>query len=99
MPQHSSPRKRLRRDARVRFVNKSRIGRIRTFVKSFEDAFARFQSGSVQKDHVEAALKKTQSELSRGAARGRLHRKTASRKISRLMSRLRGTSSGSPSTS
>jgi small subunit ribosomal protein S20 len=76
-------KKRIRRNASRASINRARVSRIRTFVKQVESAL---DSGN--KDEAKAALARVQPELSRGVARGVLHKNTASRKYSRLSRRL-----------
>lgn len=76
-------KKRILRNAKRAEINGARISRIRTFVKAVESAL---EAGN--KDEAKAALAKVQPELSRGVARGVLHKNTASRKLSRLTRRL-----------
>ena len=65
-------------------VNRNRIGRVRTFVKKVETAIA-----AGDKDAANVALKAAQPEIMRGVTKGVLHRKTASRKVSRLNARVK----------
>ena len=76
-------KKRILRNAKRAEINGARIGRIRTFVKQVESALA-----AGNKDEAKAALARVQPELSRGVARGVLHKNTAARKLSRLTRRL-----------
>ena len=76
-------KKRILRNAKRAEINGARISRIRTFVKQVESALA-----AGNKDEAKAALARVQPELSRGVARGVLHKNTASRKLSRLTRRL-----------
>jgi small subunit ribosomal protein S20 len=76
-------KKRIRRNANRAEINRARVSRIRTFVKQAESAIA-----SGDKDEAKAALARMQPELSRGVARGVLHKNTAARKLSRLTRRL-----------
>jgi small subunit ribosomal protein S20 len=76
-------RKRIRRNQNRTLINGNRLGRIRTFVKKVESAIA-----GGDKTAAAAALREAQPELARGVARGVLHRKTASRKLSRLSKRV-----------
>lgn len=76
-------KKRIRRNAKRQVINHSRVSRIRTFIKAVESAIA-----SGKKADAAAALQKMQPELSRGVARGVIHKNTASRKISRLSKRV-----------
>lgn len=59
--------------------NRDRVSRIRTFVRKAEEAIA-----SGDKSAAEAAFKAAMPEMQRGVTKGVLHKKTASRKISRL---------------
>ncbi len=76
-------KKRILRNAKRAEINRARVSRIRTFVKQVESAL---EAGN--KDEAKAALARVQPELSRGVARGVLHKNTASRKFSRLTRRL-----------
>ena len=76
-------KKRIRRNGKRQTINHSRVSRIRTFIKAVETAIA-----SGQKADAAEALKKVQPEMSRGVARGVLHKNTASRKFSRLSKRV-----------
>jgi small subunit ribosomal protein S20 len=76
-------KKRIKRNAVRAEINGARVSRIRTFVKQAESAL---EAGN--KDEAKAALARVQPELSRGVARGVLHKNTASRKLSRLTRRL-----------
>lgn len=80
-------KKRIRSNARRAEVNKSRKSRIRTFVKNVELALA---SGNAE--DASAALKAAQPELMRGVTKGVMHKKTASRKVSRLAKRVKALS-------
>ena len=84
MANHKSAKKRIRRNANRAEINKSRISRIRTFVKRVEAAIA-----SGDKDTAQTALKDAQPELMRGVSRGVLHKNTASRKMSQLSARVK----------
>lgn len=75
--------KRIRRNARRAAINKTRVSRIRTFVKRVESAI-----DAGQKSEAEAALRAAEPELMRGVSKGVLHKNTASRKISRLSKRV-----------
>ena len=76
-------RKRIRRNARRTQINRTRVSRIRTFVKQVEAALA-----AGDKNQALEALKRVQPELDRGVAKGVLHKNTAARKLSRLTRRL-----------
>lgn len=84
MANHASAKKRVRRNATRAGINKARLSRIRTFIKKVETAI---QEGN-QKDAANA-LKEAQPEIHRGISKGIFHKKTASRKISRLSARIK----------
>ena len=76
-------KKRILRNAKRTEINRARVSRIRTFVKQVESALA-----AGNKDEAKAALARVQPELSRGVARGVLHKNTVARKMSRLSKRV-----------
>ena len=82
-----SAKKRVRQIQRKTEVNKSRRSRIKTFVRKVEEAI---ESKDV-KNAVES-LKLAQPEIMRGVSKGIFHKNTASRKISRLSSRVKAIS-------
>lgn len=84
MAHHKSAKKRIRQTERRTEVNRARVSRIRTFVKKVELAIAGGDSAAAQ-----AALKEAQPELMKGAQAGVLHKNTASRKVSRLVARVK----------
>ncbi len=77
-------KKRARQNAARFAVNKMRRSRIRTYLRTVEEAIA---SGD-QKAAAEA-LKAAQPELMRGVSKGVMHKNTAARKMSRLSSRVK----------
>ena len=84
MANTSSAKKAARRIERQTAVNKARRSRMRTFLRKVEEAIA-----SGNKDAAAEALKAAQPELHRAATRGIVHRNLASRKVSRLASRVK----------
>jgi small subunit ribosomal protein S20 len=84
MANTSSAKKATRKIVRRTAVNKARRSRVRTFLRMVEEAI-----GAGDKAAAEAALKVVQPELMRAAQKGVLHRNTASRKVSRLSSRVK----------
>ena len=84
MANHKSAKKRIRRNANRAEINKSRVSRIRTFLKRVETAIA-----SGDKEAAQTALKEAQPELMRGVSKGVLHKNTASRKMSRLSAKVK----------
>ena len=77
-------KKRARQNERRFAVNKARRSRIRTFLRKVEEAIA-----SGDKDAATTALRAAQPELMRGVTKGVFHKSTASRKMSRLSSRVK----------
>ena len=84
MAHHRSAKKRIRQTAKRTTVNRSRMSRIKTFVRKVEDALAKGDVSLAQ-----AAFRDAEPEIRRGITKGVLHLNTASRKISRLSRRVR----------
>ena len=80
-------KKRARQLERRTAINKTRRSRIRTFLRKVEEAI---ESGD--KDAATAAFRAAQPELMRGVKKGIFHKNTASRKVSRLASRVKSIS-------
>lgn len=82
----NSPQSKKRaRQNEARFkVNKMRRSRIRTFLRAVEEAIAAGDQSAAA-----SALKAAQPELMRGVTKGVIHKNTASRKMSRLASRVK----------
>ena len=87
MANSPSSKKRARQNERRADVNKARRSRMRTFVRKVEEAIA-----SGEYDAAKLALREAQPEIMRGAGKGIIHKKTASRKISRLSGRVKALS-------
>jgi small subunit ribosomal protein S20 len=84
MANHQSAKKRIRQTTRRTEVNRSRVSRIRTYVKKFDLAVA-----SGDKASAETAFREAMPEMQRGVTRGVLHRNTVSRKISRMSAQVK----------
>ncbi len=84
MANTTSAKKMTRKIAKRTIVNRSRRSRMRTFLRKVEEAIA----GGDQAVAAEA-LRAAQPELMRAAQKGIVHKNTASRKVSRLASRIR----------
>ncbi len=82
-----SAKKRIRNTLRKTDINKSRRSRIKTFVRKVEE----FIESKDSKSAIES-LKAAQPEIMRGVTKGIFHKNTASRKISRLSSRIKAIS-------
>ena len=83
MASHKSAEKRTRQTAKRTAINRSRMSRVRTFVKKVETAIA-----SGDKDAARSAFQMAQPELHRAITKGLLHKNTVSRKLSRLATRI-----------
>ncbi|MDR0632356.1 MAG: 30S ribosomal protein S20 [Holosporaceae bacterium] len=76
MANHKSALKRIRQNEKRASLNRSRLSRVKTFIKKFISSLETSEAGS--------AFSSAQSEIKKGALRGVLHRNNANRKISRL---------------
>jgi small subunit ribosomal protein S20 len=83
MANTKSAKKAARQTVRRTEVNKGRRTRLRSSVRKVEEAIA-----AGNKDAAAAALKEAEPVIARNAQKGIVHRKTASRKISRLAKRV-----------
>ena len=82
---NSPQAKKRARQNEARFaVNKARRSRISTYLRKVEEAIA-----YGDKEAAAAALRAAQPELMRGVTKGVFHKNTASRKMSRLTSRVK----------
>jgi small subunit ribosomal protein S20 len=84
MANTKSAKKAARQAVRRTQVNKSRTTRARTAVRSVEEAIA-----SGDKNAAASALRNASPVLARTAQKGVMHKKTASRKVSRLSARVK----------
>lgn len=84
MANTKSAKKAVRKTVRRTLINKARRSRVRTFMRKVEEAIA-----SGDKTAAETALRDAQPEIMRSAQKDILHKKTASRKISRLSHRIK----------
>ncbi len=87
MANTSSAKKAARQMIRRTEVNKARRSRVKSDVRSVEEAIA-----SGDKNKADAALKAAEPNLVRTAQKGMMHKKTASRKVSRLAKRVKAMS-------
>ena len=83
MAHHKSAEKRLRQTEKRTAINRSRMSRVRTFVKKVESAIA-----TGDKEAAQAAFRSAQPELHRATTKGVLHKNTVARKLSRLATRI-----------
>ncbi|MBT8472549.1 MAG: 30S ribosomal protein S20 [Marinicaulis sp.] len=87
MANTSSAKKMVRKIERRTAVNTARRSRVRTFLRKVEEAIA-----SGDKAAADTAFKNAQPELHRAVSKGVFHKKTASRKLSRLTTRIKALS-------
>jgi len=83
MATHKSAEKRIRQTAKRTAMNRSRMSRVRTFVKKVEAAIT-----SGDKEAARSAFRSAQPELHRAITKGVLHKNTVARKLSRLAVRV-----------
>lgn len=88
MANTSSAKKMTRKIAHRTDVNTARRSRVRTFIRKVEEAIASGDTSAASE-----ALKSAQPEIMRAASKGVLHKNMASRKISRLASRVKAMAS------
>ena len=84
MANTKSATKAARQAVRRTAVNKARSSQVKTHVRKVEEAIA-----SGNKDAATAAFAAAQPALMRAAQKNVVHKKTASRKVSRLSSRVK----------
>ena len=84
MANHPSAKKRIRQTIQRTAVNRSRVSRIRTFLKRVELAI---KAGD--REAASRAFRDAQPEVQRGVTKGVLHRNTAARRLSRLSQRIK----------
>ena len=84
MANTKSATKAARQAVRRTAINKSRSSQVKSYVRKVEEAIA-----SGDKDAAKAALAAAQPVLMRSAQKRVVHKKAASRKVSRLTARLK----------
>lgn len=87
MANTKSAKKAARQAVRRTEVNKARRSRMRTSVRNVEEAIAKGDQAAAI-----AAMQLAEPELVRAAQNGVVHKNTASRKVSRLVRRIRSLS-------
>jgi small subunit ribosomal protein S20 len=83
MANTTSAKKATRKIARLTAINKVPRTRMRGVIRNVEEAIA-----AGDKDAARAALKAAQPQIMKAASKGLVHRKAASRKVSRLNHRV-----------
>ena len=84
MANHASAKKRIRRNARMEIVNKTRKNRVRSFIKKVELAIEK-----ADKEKAKEAFVQAQPEMHRSVTKGIFKKNTIARKLSRLSSRIK----------
>ena len=84
MANHTATEKSIRKTQTVTAKNRSRKGRIKSFITKVEAAVA-----SGNKEAAQNAFKAAQPEIMKGVTRGVLKITSASRKISRLFAKVK----------
>ena len=84
MANHVSAKKRIRRNARMEIVNKTRKNRVRSFIKKVEIAIEK-----ADKVLAQEAFKNAQPEMHKSVSKGVFKKNTMSRKLSRLSTRIK----------
>jgi small subunit ribosomal protein S20 len=84
MANTDSARKRIRQNEKRTARNKARKSRVRTFVRTLEEAIATGDKSAAQE-----AFRAAQPEMQRAVTKGTLHANTVARKISRLSARVK----------
>ncbi len=82
-----SAKKMTRKIAKRTAINRARRSRMRTFIRKVEEAIAGGDQAAAM-----AALRAAEPEIMRAAQKGVVHKNTASRKVSRLASRIKALS-------
>ncbi|MCY3981653.1 MAG: 30S ribosomal protein S20 [Alphaproteobacteria bacterium] len=85
MAHSSQAKKRVRQNLRSAARNRARASRVRTFIKKVEAAIA-----DGDRDGARMALRHAEPEMARGAQKGKFHRNTMQRKLSRLSRKIKG---------
>ena len=83
MADHKSAKKRIIRNEKKRISNKSRMSRIRTFVKKVSEMI----SGKKDSAEIKTGLAQANSELAKGVKHGIVSKKKMARTMSKLAHR------------
>jgi len=84
MANHKSAAKRARQTVKTNNINRARRSKVHTLTRAVDAALANDSA-----DVALSAMRAAESGMARAAGRGTLHRKTASRKISRLAKKVK----------
>ncbi len=84
MANHKSSKKRILRNEKKRVSNKSRMTKIRTFVKKVSEMI----TGKKDVAEVKVAMSKANSELAKGVKKGLISKKKMARTMSKFAKRV-----------
>lgn len=84
MANHTSSKKAIRQIETRTAQNRTRVSRIRTFIKKVESLL---EEGN--KTEIMIAMRNAEAEIMRGVSKGTMHKNTASRKVSRLTKKVK----------
>ncbi len=84
MAHSSQAKKRVRQTIARTARNRARASRVRTYIKKVETAI-----GAADREAAQAALREAEPEMARGAQKGKFHRNTMQRKLSRLSKQIK----------
>ena len=84
MANHKSSKKRILRNEKKRISNKSRMSKIRTFVKKVSEMI----TGKKDSAEIKTALSKANSELAKGVKKGLVSKRKMARTMSKFAKRM-----------
>jgi len=84
MANHKSSKKRILRNEKKRISNKSRMSKIRTFVKKVSEMII----GKKDANEIKTALSKANSELAKGVKKGLVSKHKMARTMSKFAKRM-----------
>lgn len=76
----SSIKKEINKSFKKMIINKSRLSRIKTFIKKIEN----LDDNKYSREEIKLDFSHAEREIMRGASNGLFHKNTAARKVSRL---------------
>mgnify|MGYP003328885252 CR=1 FL=1 len=89
MANHKSARKRVRQSEKRRVERKGYLSGVKTVVKSYQSALHELSQGKGDAEQVKKLFSQAQSALQKAAAKGILHKNNASRRVGRLLHKMR----------
>lgn len=89
MANHKNSKKAVRQTERRTAVNRSRMSRMRTFVKKAEVALGMHNAPALPQEEAKVAVIAAESAMMKVAKTGIIHKNFVSRKVSRLVAHLK----------